>query len=61
MGKLKDWLMQQFGDLPEPEEGPSDADDYGYSQLDEQTSELPSFDTLLHRLNAESGDEKEVF
>ncbi len=61
MGKLKDWIMQKFGDVPETDEGPSDADYYGYSRLEEPTAELPSFDTLLQRLHAESRDEKEVF
>jgi hypothetical protein len=58
MGKLKDWLMQKFGDVPETDEGPSD---YGYSRLEEPAPELPSFDVLMQRLNAERRDEKEVF
>ena len=67
MGRLKDWLMQRFGDdIEDPEEGPT-ATDYYRSQAEAElisSQPYPERDplaTLIHRLNHESVNEEEVF
>jgi hypothetical protein len=62
MGKLKDWLMQHYGDLEAPDEaGPSDKDYYGYPRTGAPPPELPPFHPLGHGLRDTSTKREEVF
>lgn len=66
MGRLKDWLMQRYGDIDEPEEGPTDADYYRTAAEPEgaDAATYPDRDplaVLIHHLNHEPVNEEEVF
>lgn len=67
MGRLKDWLMQRYGnDIEDPEEGPTIPDYYRTEAEAGLNSPQPDPDrdplaALLHRLNHETINEEEVF
>ena len=66
MGRLKDWLMQRYGDIDDPEEGATAADHYR-SQAEAElirSQPYPERDpltALIDRLNHEPIHEEEVF
>ena len=67
MGRLKDWLMQLYGDdIEDPEEGPT-ATDYYRSQAEAELinsqpdPERDPLAALIHRLNREPINEEELF
>lgn len=68
MGKLKDWLMRKYGDIPESESGPSDAAYYAADPTFITTDHSPfitSMEELLRSLNTpdhhDQSVSKEVF
>ncbi len=68
MGKLKDWLMRKYGDLQEPESGPSDDAYYAADPTFSSTDHSPvitSMEELLRSLNTpdhhDQSVSKEVF
>lgn len=64
MGRLKDWLMQRYGAIDDPEEGPTD--DAYYRTAGEPELQGPEpypvrapVAGLMHRLNHEPVNEEE--
>lgn len=67
MGRLKDWLMQRYGDdIADPAAGPTATDYYRSVAEAELYSSPPDPErdplaALIHHLNHESVNEEEVF
>ena len=67
MGRLKDWLMQRYGDdIEDPAAGPTATDYYRMTTEAELNNFQPELDrdplaTLIHRLNHEPVNPEEIF
>ena len=67
MGRLKDWLMQRYGDdIEDPAAGPTATDYYRMTTEAELNSSQHDLDrdplaALIHHLNRESVNKEEVF
>lgn len=67
MGRLKDWLMQRYGDdIDDPAAGPTATDYYRMATEAELNNFQPELDrdplaTLIHRLNHEPVNPEEIF
>ncbi len=63
MGKLKDWSMRKYGDLQEPESGPSDDAYYAADPNFSSTDHVPaitSMEELLRSLNSHDHHDQSV-